>query len=84
MTPPADGGETPFRYNLELTPTQLKVTYDALRAELDRGELGAEIADLLAEVLAKLPEASQMDSIRLPEAPEPADGPADEPPDVVA
>ena len=94
MSTGADSGDTPFRYNLELTPGQLKVTHEALRAAHEAEPEGSELAALLQAVLAKLPDAAQIDSIRLPAAPgkgsdageEPDDGPASpgEPPPVVA
>ena len=66
MSAGADSGDTPFRYNLELTPGQLKVAHAALQAALDGAEQDSELAALLAGVLAKLPDAAQIDSIRLP------------------
>ncbi len=86
MSAGADSGDTPFRYNLELTPGQLKVTHAALAAALDGAETDSEVAELLSGVLAKLPDSAQIDSIRWSRAtpdttPENEDEP---PPPVVA
>jgi hypothetical protein len=49
--------EGPFRYHLELTPEQLKITHTALRSLLDDfGHEEAQIQALIREVLAKLPD----------------------------
>lgn len=56
----------PFRYHLELTPAQLKITYTALRSLLD--DFGHEESDVMAviqEVLAKLPDEHAIRAIRL-------------------
>ena len=59
-----EGG--PFRYHLELTPEQLKITHTALRSLLDDfGHDQAEIQALIREVLAKLPDEHAMRAIRL-------------------
>jgi hypothetical protein len=55
-----------FRYHLELTPEQLKITHTALRSLLDDfGHEEAEIQALIREVLAKLPDEHAMRAIRL-------------------
>jgi hypothetical protein len=56
----------PFRYHLELTPAQLKITHTALHSLLD--DLGHDEADVVAivrEVLAKLPDEHAIRAIRL-------------------
>jgi hypothetical protein len=61
-----DMEEGPFRYHLELTPEQLKITHTALRSLLD--DFGHEQADLQAlihEVLAKLPDDHAIRAIRI-------------------
>ena len=71
-----DGGDTssPFKYHLELTPKQLKVTHTALRALADGfGHDEAEVHALIEEVLAKLPDEHAIRAIQLdrePRAPE--------------
>jgi hypothetical protein len=58
--------EGPFRYHLELTPEQLKITHTALRSLLDDfGHEQAEIQALIQEVLAKLPDEHAMRAIRI-------------------
>ncbi len=58
--------EGPFRYHLELTPEQLKITHTALRSLLDDfGHDQAEIQTLIREVLAKLPDEHAMRAIRI-------------------
>ena len=78
----------PFRYHLELTPEQLKITHTALRSLLDDfGHDEAQIQALIQEVLAKLPDEHAIRAIRLEDeapvgdvlelAPEPDDGDGD-------
>lgn len=86
------GGQGPFRYHLELTPAQLKITYTALRSLLD--DFGHEESDVMAiihEVLAKLPDEHAIRAIRLEDGLEgeieqaaPELGPEDEPPSPAA
>jgi hypothetical protein len=58
--------EGPFRYHLELTPEQLKITHTALRSLLDDfGHDQAQIQALIHEVLAKLPDDHAIRAIRL-------------------
>jgi len=58
--------EGPFRYHLELTPEQLKITHTALRSLLDDfGHEEADIQALIHEVLAKLPDEHAMRAIRI-------------------
>jgi len=87
---------SPFKYHLELTPAQLKLTHTALRSLLD--DFGHEQPDLhrvIREVLDKLPDEHAIRAIRLDDElersladrkPEPAPKPpaGDEPPDSVA
>jgi hypothetical protein len=59
-----EGG--PFRYHLELTPEQLKITHTALRSLLDDfGHEDAEIHKVIREVLAKLPDEHAIRAIRI-------------------
>ena len=61
---PADA--SPFRYHLELTPQQLKITHTALRSLLDDfGHDEPEVVALIHEVLAKLPDEHAMRAIQL-------------------
>lgn len=58
----------PFRYHLELTPEQLKITHTALRSLLDDfGHDEPEIHTLIHEVLAKLPDEHAIRAIRIGE-----------------
>jgi hypothetical protein len=58
--------EGPFRYHLELTPEQLKITHTALRSLLDDfGHEEAAIQALIHEVLAKLPDEHAIRAIRI-------------------
>jgi hypothetical protein len=53
-------------YRLELTPAQLKVTHTALKSLLDDfGHDERDVQQIVAEVLAKLPEESVIRSINL-------------------
>jgi hypothetical protein len=61
-----DMEEGPFRYHLELTPEQLKITHTALRSLLDDfGHDQADLQALIHEVLAKLPDEHAMRAIRI-------------------
>ena len=85
---------SPFKYHLELTPAQLKLTHTALRSLLDDfGHEESEVQGVIREVLDKLPDEHAVRAIRLddelrrelasrPEESE-TDG-DDEPPDSVA
>lgn len=58
--------EAPFRYRLELTPAQLKITHTALRSLLDDfGHDEPEIVELIREVLTKLPDEHAVRAIQL-------------------
>ena len=86
--------DTPFRYHLELTPQQLKITHTALRSLLDDfGHDEAEVHGLIHEVLAKLPDEHAIRAIQLDREPKAAEeilasppeaGGEDEPPDSAA
>ena len=86
---------SPFKYHLELTPAQLKLTHTALRSLLD--DFGREHSDVhrvIREVLDKLPDEHAIRAIRLDdelertladrEQPSPPGPSGDEPPDSVA
>lgn len=85
-------GPSPFRYHLELTPAQLKLTHTALHSLLD--DFGHEESDMqrvIREVLDKLPDEHAIRAIRLDDELERGiarveDSPPapDEPPDSVA
>jgi hypothetical protein len=56
----------PFRYHLELTPAQLKITHTALHALLnDFGHEQSDVHGVVREVLEKLPDEHAMRAIRL-------------------
>ena len=56
----------PFRYHLELTPEQLKLTHTALRSLLDDfGHDQPEIHKVIHEVLAKFPDEHAIRAIRI-------------------
>jgi hypothetical protein len=68
MSPPdGDPPEAgPFRYNLELTPAQLKITHTALRSLLDDfGHEEQEVIAIIHEVLAKLPDEHAIRAIQI-------------------
>ena len=56
----------PFRYHLELTPDQLKITHTALRSLLDDfGHDETQVIAIIQSVLAKLPDEHAIRAIRL-------------------
>ena len=64
----SEGGapETPFRYHLELTPAQLKITHTALHSLLDDfGHEERDVIRVIHEVLAKLPDEHAIRAIQL-------------------
>jgi hypothetical protein len=66
--------EGPFRYHLELTPEQLKITHTALRSLLDDfGHDEPEIHKIIHEVLAKLPDDHAIRAIRIGDERPPGD-----------
>jgi hypothetical protein len=65
-TPDQPKVDAPFRYHLELTPAQLKITHTALHSLLDDfGHDEPEILALIREVLAKLPDEHAIRAIDL-------------------
>ena len=61
-------GPSPFKYHLELTPAQLKLTHTALRSLLDDfGHEQRQIVDVIRQVLEKLPDEHAIRAIRLDE-----------------
>jgi hypothetical protein len=59
-------GPDDIAFRLDLTPAQLKVTYNALKSMLDDfGHDEREVARLIREVIAKLPEAESIRVIDL-------------------
>ena len=85
--------QSPFKYHLELTPPQLKITHTALRSLLDDfGHEEHDVGQVIREILDKLPDEHAIRAIRLddelarglgeePESPSP---PPQDPPDTVA
>jgi hypothetical protein len=62
-TPPSVG---PFKYHLELTPAQLKITHTALHSLLDDfGHEESDVKNVIREVLDKLPDEHAMRAVRL-------------------
>lgn len=56
----------PFRYHLELSPAQLKITHTALHSLLnDFGHEQSDVHGVIREVLEKLPDEHAMRAIRL-------------------
>jgi 3-dehydroquinate dehydratase len=88
----SDPGPSPFKYHLELTPAQLKLTHDALRDLLDGlDENRDETRRVIGEVLEMLPDEHAIAAIRVDDDGESAEGnepgPAPdrpEPPDLLA
>jgi hypothetical protein len=57
---------SPFRYHLELTPPQLKITHTALRSLLDDfGHDEQDVVAIIHEVLEKLPDEHAIRAIQL-------------------
>ncbi len=88
---------SPFKYHLELTPAQLKMTHTALRSLLDDfGHEEADVQAVIRQVLDKLPDEHAIRAIRLDDeldrklarkgadADVPRSAPGTEPPDSVA
>jgi hypothetical protein len=58
--------DAPFRYHLQLTPQQLKITHTALKSLLDDfGHEQAGIHQLIHSVLDKLPDEHAIRAIQL-------------------
>lgn len=87
----------PFKYHLELSPAQLKITHTALQSLLDDfGHEQSDVQSVIRQVLEKLPDDHAIRAIRLddelertlaakdPGADPPDRGPGSEPPDSVA
>jgi hypothetical protein len=56
----------PFKYHLELSPAQLKITHTALRSLLDDfGHEQSDVHRVIRKVLEKLPDEHAMRAIRL-------------------
>ena len=56
----------PFKYHLELTPAQLKITHTALHSLLDDfGHGQSDVHAVIREVLDKLPDDHTMRAVRL-------------------
>ena len=66
MSDAGSTGPSPFKYHLELTPAQLKLTYTALHSLLDDfGHEEHEVHEIIREVLEKLPDEHAIRAIRL-------------------
>ncbi|GIK76967.1 MAG: hypothetical protein KJ006_01605 [Thermoleophilia bacterium] len=79
-----DPGPSPFRYHLELTPAQLKLTHDALRTLAVEPGSDERTRRIVAEVLEMLPDEDTIAQIRLSDDGERAGdepGPEPTPPD---
>ena len=80
-----DPGPSPFRYHLELTPAQLRLTHEALRTLAVEPGSDERTRRIVAEILEMLPDEEHIAQIRLEDdgaaGPEP-DG--DGPPDLLA
>jgi hypothetical protein len=89
-----ESSESPFRYHLELTPPQLKITHTALRSLLDDfGHEEHDVGKVVREILDKLPDEHAIRAIRLDDElargldqaePESSTPPPPDPPDTVA
>lgn len=88
-------GASPFKYHLELTPPQLKITHTALHSLLDDfGHEEHDVGKVVREILDKLPDEHAIRAIRLDdelakelnaaEDPPPQTRPPSDPPDTVA
>jgi hypothetical protein len=60
-----DPGPSPFRYHLELTPAQLRLTHDALRALAVEPGSDERTRRIIEEVLEMLPDEEHIAQIRL-------------------
>lgn len=57
---------SPFKYHLELTPAQLKLTHTALHSLLDDfGHEDHEVHEVIRQILDKLPDEHAIRAIRL-------------------
>lgn len=86
----SEPGPSPFKYHLELTPAQLRLTYDGLQSLLAAlGDDRPEARTVIAEVLEKFPDERAIAAIRIDDDGEPEDDSdpdpgRPEPPDSVA
>jgi hypothetical protein len=67
-SPEYEGSASPeeFRYHLELTPAQMKITHTALKSLLDDfGHEEHDVHRIIHEVLAKLPDEHSIRAITL-------------------
>jgi hypothetical protein len=65
-TDPSLIGPDDIAFRLDLTPAQLKVTYTALKSLLDDfGHDERDVAQVVREVIAKLPDAESIRAIDL-------------------
>ena len=69
-----DPGPSPFRYHLELTPAQLRLTHDALRTLAVEPGSDERTRRIVAEVLEMLPDEDAIAQIRLSDDGEPEPG----------
>jgi len=85
----SDPGPSPFRYHLELTPAQLRLTHEALRTLAVEPGSDERTRRIVGEILEMLPDEEHIAQIRLtddgddgggagpgPERPSPPDQPA--------
>jgi hypothetical protein len=64
--PGAAGAAEDFRYHLELTPAQMKITHTALKSLLDDfGHDERDVARVIHQVLEKLPDDHSIRAISL-------------------
>ena len=61
----SDPGPSPFKYHLELTPAQLRLTHDALSAMADHPGSDERARRIIGEVLDMLPDEEHISQIRL-------------------
>lgn len=83
MNDEGGAGPSPFKYHLELTPAQLKLTHTALRSLLDDfGHEDHQVHEIIRQVLDKLPDEHAIRAIRLDDEIERGiiEPPASEPP----
>ncbi|MEZ5154825.1 MAG: hypothetical protein R2718_01815 [Solirubrobacterales bacterium] len=88
----SEPGPSPFRYHLELTPAQLKLTHDALRSIAAEAEADEQTRRIAGEILEMLPDEEHIAQIRpdddgrsRPDDEGPEDEPeGPEPPDLLA
>jgi hypothetical protein len=79
-----DPGPSPFRYHLELTPAQLKLTHDALRALAGDPGTDERRQQIAGEILEMLPDEEHIAQIRPDDDGDARDPEGPEPPDLLA